>query len=91
MRARRALPATLIAALALSSSTYSRAKREALERMAALLPIVLRELPPPAPPASLIAPPPPMIRSRGGIGSTRAAWMFAGKSFCACRTDRYKA
>jgi transposase len=51
--------AALIAALALSSSTYSRAKREALERMAALLPIVLRELPPPAPPASLIAPPPP--------------------------------
>jgi transposase len=50
--------AALIAALALSSSTYSRAKREALERMVALLPIVLRELPPPAPPVTLIAAPP---------------------------------
>jgi transposase len=50
--------AALVEALALSSSTYSRAKREALERLVALLPIVLSELPPPAPPAALIAPPP---------------------------------
>jgi hypothetical protein len=47
----------LVAALALSASTYSRAKREALERLVALLPVVLSELPPPAPPAALIAPP----------------------------------
>ena len=46
-------------ALALSASTYSRAKREALNRLAALLPITLNELPPPEPPASLIAPPAP--------------------------------
>ncbi len=50
--------ATLASALALSSSTYSRAKREALERLVTLLPVVLSELPPTAPPASLIAPPP---------------------------------
>jgi hypothetical protein len=50
--------AALIAALALSSSTYSRAKREALERLVALAPVVLSELPPAAPPAALIAPPP---------------------------------
>lgn len=50
--------ATLASALALSSSTYSRAKREALERLVTLLPVVLSELPPTAPPASLIEPPP---------------------------------
>jgi transposase len=50
--------ATLASALALSSSTYSRAKREALERLVTLLPVVLSELPPTAPPASLISPPP---------------------------------
>ncbi|MEN9934596.1 MAG: hypothetical protein RLZZ387_1175 [Chloroflexota bacterium] len=46
-------------ALALSASTYSRAKREALERLAALLPAALDALPPPPPPAALVAPPPP--------------------------------
>ncbi len=46
-------------ALALSASTYSRAKREALERLMALLPVALGELPPPEPPEALIAPPPP--------------------------------
>ncbi len=51
--------AALAAALALSSSTYSRAKREALERLVALLPVVISELPPPAPPIALITPPPP--------------------------------
>jgi transposase len=50
--------AALQAALALSTSTYSRAKREALERLIALLPSVLDELPPAEPPAALIAPPP---------------------------------
>jgi hypothetical protein len=50
--------ASLIMALALSSSTYSRAKREAIERLVALLPVVLNELPPPAHAAALIAPPP---------------------------------
>ncbi len=50
--------AALIAALALSSSTYSRAKREALERLVALAPVALSELPPAAPPVSLISPPP---------------------------------
>ena len=51
--------ATLQNALALSTSTYSRAKREALERLAILLPNIVRELPPPEPSAALIAPPPP--------------------------------
>jgi hypothetical protein len=50
--------AALIAALALSSSTYSRAKREALERLVALAPVALSELPPAAPPVALITPPP---------------------------------
>jgi hypothetical protein len=50
--------ASLIAALALSSSTYSRAKREALERLVALAPVALSELPPATPPAALITPPP---------------------------------
>jgi hypothetical protein len=50
--------AALVAALALSSSTYSRAKREALERLVALAPVALSELPPAAPPVSLITPPP---------------------------------
>ncbi|HEY3231251.1 MAG TPA: helix-turn-helix domain-containing protein [Roseiflexaceae bacterium] len=49
--------AALAAALALSTSTYSRAKREALERLVALLPVVLNEQPP-TPPAALITPPP---------------------------------
>ena len=44
--------------LALSASTYSRAKREALDRLAALLPAAVAELPPPAPPSATIAPPP---------------------------------
>jgi transposase len=48
----------LQAALALSASTYSRAKREALERLVALLPVALGELPPAEPPAAMIAPPP---------------------------------
>jgi transposase len=46
-------------ALALSTSTYSRAKREALERLVALLPVTLGELPPAEPPETLIAPPQP--------------------------------
>src|SRR5262245_41902624 len=50
--------AALITALALSSSTYSRAKREALERLVALAPVALSELPPAAPPVALITPPP---------------------------------
>ena len=50
--------AALQGALALSASTYSRAKREALERLLALLPLVLDELQPPEPSAALIAPPP---------------------------------
>lgn len=50
--------AQLASALALSTSTYGRAKREALERLAALIPEVLNELPPTAPPAALIEPPP---------------------------------
>jgi transposase-like protein len=48
----------LQAALALSASTYSRAKREALERLVALLPVTLGELPPAEPPAAMVAPPP---------------------------------
>ncbi|HMO57962.1 MAG TPA: helix-turn-helix domain-containing protein [Roseiflexaceae bacterium] len=44
-------------ALALSTSTYSRAKREALERIGRLLPGILDELPPPPPPVGRIAPP----------------------------------
>jgi hypothetical protein len=51
--------AALQAALALSASTYSRAKREALERLMALLPAALGELAPAEPPEALIAPPPP--------------------------------
>jgi transposase-like protein len=51
--------AALQAALALSASTYSRAKREALERLMALLPDALGELPPTIPPETLIAAPPP--------------------------------
>jgi hypothetical protein len=51
--------AALQNALALSASTYSRAKREALERLLALLPATLGELPPAEPPAALIAAPPP--------------------------------
>ncbi len=43
--------------LALSASTYSRAKREALERLAALLPSAIEALPPPAPPVHLYTPP----------------------------------
>ncbi len=46
-------------ALALSTSTYSRAKREALERLVALLPVTLGELPPAEPPEALIMPPQP--------------------------------
>jgi transposase len=46
-------------ALALSTSTYSRAKREALERLVALLPVTLGELPPAEPPETLIALPQP--------------------------------
>lgn len=45
-------------ALALSASTYSRAKREALERLTTLLPAAIDALPPPAPPAQLYSPPP---------------------------------
>lgn len=45
--------------LVLSASTYSRAKREALKRLAATVPRVLEQLPPPEPPLSLIEPPPP--------------------------------
>jgi hypothetical protein len=44
--------------LALSPSTYTRAKREALERLRSLLPAALDELPLPGPPPSLVAPPP---------------------------------
>ncbi len=51
--------ADLQEALALSTSTYSRAKREALERLLALLPAALDAQPPPLPPAALYAPPPP--------------------------------
>jgi hypothetical protein len=51
--------AELQGALALSASTYSRAKREALERLLALLPAALDALPPPPPPATLFAPPAP--------------------------------
>ncbi|HWQ16007.1 MAG TPA: helix-turn-helix domain-containing protein [Roseiflexaceae bacterium] len=51
--------AELQTALALSASTYSRAKREALERLAAVLPAALDAQPPPPPPAVLYAPPPP--------------------------------
>jgi transposase len=50
--------AALQSALALSASTYSRAKREALERLVALLPVTLGELPPSEPPAALFTPPP---------------------------------
>src|SRR5215212_3594289 len=51
--------AALQEALALSTSTYSRAKREALERLVALLPVTLGELPPAEPPEALILPPQP--------------------------------
>jgi hypothetical protein len=51
--------AALQDALALSASTYSRAKREALERLVVLLTATLGDLPPPAPPADLISAPPP--------------------------------
>lgn len=51
--------AELQQALALSASTYSRAKREALDRLAALLPVVVAELPSPAPPTTMTSPPPP--------------------------------
>jgi hypothetical protein len=51
--------AALQTALALSASTYSRAKREALERLLAILPDVLGELPPAEPPEALVAPPAP--------------------------------
>lgn len=51
--------AALQTALALSASTYSRAKREALERLVALLPSALGDLPPAEPPEALIAAPPP--------------------------------
>lgn len=51
--------AALQEALALSASTYSRAKREALERLLVLLPPALDALPPPPPPAALFAPPAP--------------------------------
>src|SRR5579859_2285703 len=44
-------------AMALSASTYSRAKREALARLVLLLPEVLGELPPPDPPRVLVEPP----------------------------------
>lgn len=50
---------SLQTALALSTSTYSRAKREALERLAALLPATLGELPLAEPPETLITPPLP--------------------------------
>jgi transposase-like protein len=42
--------------LALSASTYSRAKREALERLLALLPAAVESLPPPPPSAAIFAP-----------------------------------
>jgi transposase len=51
--------AALQEALALSASTYSRAKREAIERLLALLPAALGEPAPAEPPETLIAPPPP--------------------------------
>jgi transposase len=51
--------AELQEALALSTSTYSRAKREAIDRMVALLPVTLGELPPAEPPEALVAPPRP--------------------------------
>lgn len=53
--------AALQETLALSASTYSRAKREALERLAGMLPSLLEEQPPPDPPALLIAPPEPPV------------------------------
>ncbi len=46
-------------ALALSASTYSRAKRDALDRLMVLLPSVLSALPPPRPDVTLVAPPEP--------------------------------
>lgn len=46
-------------ALALSASTYSRAKREAMGRLAALLHEAAAELPSPAPPATMTSPPAP--------------------------------
>ncbi len=49
----------LQSALALSPSTYSRAKREGMARLLALLPDVLSAMPPPEPPASLFTPPAP--------------------------------
>ena len=55
--------AELQQALALSASTYSRAKREALDRLAALLPSAAADLPPPAPPTASISPPPPSVVS----------------------------
>jgi transposase/ATP:corrinoid adenosyltransferase len=45
--------------LALSASTYSRAKRAALTRILATLPLILSAAPPPDPPPMLIAPPAP--------------------------------
>ncbi len=51
--------AELQEALALSTSTYSRAKREALDRLVAMLPVALGELPLADPPEALIAPPRP--------------------------------
>jgi transposase/energy-coupling factor transporter ATP-binding protein EcfA2 len=50
---------TLQESLALSASTYSRAKREAIERLVALLPAALGDLPPAVPPEELVAPPRP--------------------------------
>lgn len=47
-------------ALALSASTYSRAKREALQRLVAMLPHALGELPPAEPSTAIFAPPPPV-------------------------------
>ncbi|HEU5014782.1 MAG TPA: helix-turn-helix domain-containing protein [Roseiflexaceae bacterium] len=49
----------LQSALALSASTYSRAKREAMARLLSLLPDTLSDMPPPEPPASLFTPPAP--------------------------------
>jgi transposase len=45
--------------LALSASTYSRAKRAALGRVLAALPLILAEAPPPDPPLALTLPPDP--------------------------------
>ncbi|MBC8161369.1 MAG: flagellar biosynthesis protein FliA, partial [Roseiflexaceae bacterium] len=45
-------------ALALSASTYSRAKREAVNRLDAMLPSIAADMPPPAPPTAVISPPP---------------------------------